>query len=115
MTSPASSKPSPAASRSSDVIEAEWAEVSPDTAPSASSPEPSRPAAPLVLRPRPLPPAKPPATARGRGKAKVLCSTCQRPTSSFVTARVGPITLPICQRCAGVAEVGVKLLHHLFR
>lgn len=108
--SPDSSPPSPGISPSNEVIDAEWTEVAPapPPAPSASV----RPPAPLILRPRPVRPA---ASARGRGRAKVICSTCQQEVTAFVTAKVGPISLPLCRRCANVAEFGVKVLHHLFR
>lgn len=106
-----SSTPSADTSPSNEVIDAEWTEV----APSDPHPEPSasvRPPAPLILRPRPVRPA---ASARGRGRTKVICSTCHQEVTSFVTAKVGPISLPLCRRCANVAEFGVKVLHHLFR
>lgn len=107
--SPDSSPPSPGTSPSNEVIDAEWTEVAPaPPAPSASA----RPPAPLILRPRPVRPA---ASVRGRGRSKVLCSTCHQEVTSFVTAKVGPISLPLCRRCANAAEFGVKVLHYLFR
>lgn len=107
-TGQGSSRPSPSTSESSEPIDVEFQEVSPSSgAPSASAP----PARPLVLRVHPVRPA----SARGSGKKMIECGTCHRKVKHTVTARVGPISVPLCERCAGVAEFGVKMLYHLFR
>jgi hypothetical protein len=114
-TEAASSTPSPSGSVSSgqEPIDVEFQEVAPDSTAPRGAPSGSTSARPLVLRVHPVP--RRAASARGSGKKMIECGTCHRKVASTVTARVGPISIPLCDRCAHVAEFGVNLLYKLFR